>query len=147
MQIEYIFSAFDSPVITPTDKERVVTAGNNFTLECKGKYPLTWSFPDNPVTEENDHAESSISTKEPTETDENYGVRLDLFNVSAADVGSYYCLYNTTDENKDISLADLEDRGEAKSLYLYVDGKCLICKNFVRCSGTFFVAFYFEFSA
>lgn len=128
-KIECVFSAFDSPVIKPDDKERVITARNNFTLECTGKYPMTWSFPDNPPTDDNEPAESHISTREPTETDETYGIRLDLYNVTGADVGRYYCLRNTTDSNKDISLAELENNGEAKSIYLYVDGKCTICSD------------------
>ncbi|XP_077296632.1 vascular endothelial growth factor receptor 1-like [Arctopsyche grandis] len=111
-----VVDAHDPPIILGNERERVVTVGHNITLQCVGKKPLTWDLPQN---WEGEPAISIISTSESADDNYPYGLLLELFSLSAVDVGNYTCLFNET--NGDYSLEEREEKGDAVKVYIYVD--------------------------
>ncbi|XP_077296631.1 vascular endothelial growth factor receptor 1-like [Arctopsyche grandis] len=106
----------DPPIILANESEQVVIVGHNITLQCVGKKPITWVLPQN---KKSDPAINIIRTTESVNDNYRYGLILELFNLSAVDVGNYTCLFNET--NGDYSLEEREEKGDAVKVYIYVD--------------------------
>ncbi|KAK9685820.1 hypothetical protein QE152_g37662 [Popillia japonica] len=100
------------PEITPNDDEYVIKSSENFSLNCKSKVPLVWSYPQiESQLERESLAENpnilNVESKYSREGDL-YVANLEITNATELNVGYYYC--NETDHPENFA-----------SLYLYVE--------------------------
>lgn len=70
---------------------------------------------------------SKIITSENPHAEYPFKLRLELFNLTVIDVGFYTCYFNTPEDNdykkKKKPMQELVANGQAKTIYVYVNGK------------------------
>ncbi|GLV35679.1 PDGF- and VEGF-receptor related [Carabus blaptoides fortunei] len=113
--IGYIFTASESkkyfpPKILHNKGEIIVGANGNLTLECQGSQPVTWTYPNNTM-EDNDYWSTVNVFKSDSEASGTSRALLTLHNASYVDTGFYYC--------HEIS-ASKDDPSKSDSIYVYV---------------------------
>lgn len=127
----FVFVDYAPPKIEPPEKEQIVSVGGKLTLKCSGEQPVTWEFPmiNSPREEYQDLTPTSVISVsyDPTSVLP-YRVLLEVFNVSIVDVGFYTCLFNITDDTD--KLEEMEQKGQATTVYVYVNGESLYANVF-----------------
>ncbi|XP_016967548.1 vascular endothelial growth factor receptor 1 isoform X10 [Drosophila biarmipes] len=110
-----------APLMTPCKSSIILEAQTSSTLKCEGEEPLTWwtGSVDNLQGYPGDQFNNTEDPARP------YGTSLTLFEVTAEDVGAYYCVkdseYQKISEKSDEAMVELVNRGLASSIYVYVN--------------------------
>jgi len=110
-----------APLMTPCKSSIILEAQTSSTLKCEGEDPMVW------WTSSVDHLQGIAgdrfdNTEDPARP---YGTSLTLYEVTADDVGAYYCVkdseYNKISEKSDEAMVELVNQGLASSIYVYVN--------------------------
>ncbi|XP_017068456.2 LOW QUALITY PROTEIN: platelet-derived growth factor receptor alpha-like [Drosophila eugracilis] len=109
-----------APLMTPCKNFIILNAQTTTTLKCEGNETMSWWT--NHPTEA--RKESFDNTEDPERP---YGTSLTLFDVSAYDVGAYYCVKDSEfsqideEDRPEEAMVELVNQGKASSIYVYVD--------------------------
>nr|XP_016943226.1 vascular endothelial growth factor receptor 1 isoform X4 [Drosophila suzukii] len=110
-----------APLMTPCKSSIILEAQTSSTLKCEGEDPMVW------WTSSVDHLQGIAgdrfdNTEDPARP---YGTSLTLYEVTADDVGAYYCVkdseFNKISEKSDEAMVELVNQGLASSIYVYVN--------------------------
>ncbi|XP_037708354.1 vascular endothelial growth factor receptor 1 isoform X4 [Drosophila subpulchrella] len=110
-----------APLMTPCKSSIILEAQTSSTLKCEGEDPMVW------WTSSVDHVQGTAGDRFDNTEDQArpYGTSLTLFEVTADDVGAYYCVkeseYNKISEKSDEAMVELVNRYLASSIYVYVN--------------------------
>ncbi|XP_036328927.1 vascular endothelial growth factor receptor 1-like isoform X2 [Rhagoletis pomonella] len=110
---------YGAPLITPLMEYVTLEMNTNYTIRCEANEPLLWKVTLNTPA----HEVKTFDTGDPQRS---FGSMLYLLEISYLNVGSYYCIKESSvskslDEMLDEEVVELVNNNKASSIYVYVN--------------------------
>ncbi|KAH8269724.1 hypothetical protein KR018_002067, partial [Drosophila ironensis] len=108
-----------APLITPCREAIKLEFRTNYTLQCEAAEPVTWWSIHNSGLDPTPFNNFDMDAERP------HGSRLDLYDVTADNVGAYFCvklseLKPDADPDEE-AMVEVVNRDQASTIYVYVD--------------------------